>query len=103
MPTLFPKLAVAFALASAAVVRGQAPGAVTVVENEVGYVLDNGTITALVSKKSGDLISMKFKGVEQLAVATLPSGQPDLQADPPGDPGRGRGMTDHMYGFWSHD
>ena len=58
----------------------------------------------LISKKSGDLISLKYHGVEMLHTFLDANGNPDLKRDPPGDPGRmGRGMTDHMYGFWSHD
>src|SRR4051794_38040199 len=76
---------------------------VTVTEDDKTYTLDNGIVRAIVSKKSGDLVSMKFKGTEMLATTLNAEGQPNLQGDPPGDPGRGRGMTDHMYGFWSHD
>jgi len=81
------------------------PGAVpvSIMENESYYSLYNGIITALVSKYSGDLISLKYKGVEMLATYQTPDGYPDVSIDPPGDPGHGRGMTDHMYGFWSHD
>lgn len=80
-----------------------AQASVSVSENELGYVLDNGLIQAIVSRKSGDLISMKFKGTEMLGTLMKPDGTIDLETDPPGNPGRGRGMTDHMYGFWSHD
>ncbi len=77
--------------------------AVTLTEDGATYTLDNGVVRALVAKVSGDLISLKYRGLEMLATYTTPEGAPDLQRDPPGDPGRGRGMTDHMYGFWSHD
>ncbi|HVT83353.1 MAG TPA: polysaccharide lyase family protein, partial [Phycisphaerae bacterium] len=76
---------------------------VTVTQDDAFFTLDNGTVKAMVSKKSGDLVSMKFKGVEMLATTQNADGAPNLATDPPGDPGRGRGMTDHMYGFWSHD
>jgi rhamnogalacturonan endolyase len=80
------------------------PAAVNVTENDMGFVLDNGVIQALVSKKSGDLISLHYKGSEMLGTWLKEDGTPDLDRDPPGDPGRmGFGMTDHMYGFWSHD
>jgi rhamnogalacturonan endolyase len=76
---------------------------VSVTEDATTYTLSNGVITALVSKHSGDLISMKYKGAEMLATI-MKDGAPDLTIDPPGDPGRSQfGMTDHMYGFWSHD
>ncbi len=77
---------------------------VSITEDPTLFTLDNGTIRALISKKSGDLVSLRVKGVEQLATFLDAAGNPDLTRDPPGDPGRnGRGMTDHMYGFWSHD
>ncbi len=76
----------------------------TITQDDATFTLDNGIIRAVVSRKSGDLISMKFKGTEMLATLQNPDGTPDLQTDPPGDPGRSQfGMTDHMYGFWSHD
>ena len=82
-----------------------APSAVTVTEDEVGYILDNGIIRAWISRKSGDLISMKYKGTEMLGTFMKPDGAPDFDRDPPGNPGRGSNGfgTDHMYGFWSHD
>jgi rhamnogalacturonan endolyase len=57
---------------------------VTVTDDGAAYVLSNGIIDARVEKKSGDLISIKYKGTEM--TATLP-GQP---------PGR-------EYAYWSHD
>jgi rhamnogalacturonan endolyase len=88
--------------AGAGPVRAQGTG-VRVTEDAAFFTLDNGTIRAMVAKKSGDLVSMKYKGVEMLATTVSPEGAPDLSRDPPGNPGRGRGMTDHQYGFWSHD
>jgi len=76
---------------------------VTVTENSAFYSLDNGIVTAVVARDSGDLVSLTYKGQQMLATITDDKGQFDFSADRPGDPGRGRGMTDHMYGFWSHD
>jgi rhamnogalacturonan endolyase len=77
---------------------------VTVYEDAVGYTLDNGIIKALISKSSGDLISMKYNGLEMMATVTNPDGTPDLKTDPPGRNTRGFApFTDHQYGFWSHD
>jgi rhamnogalacturonan endolyase len=78
---------------------------VTVQEDEACYRLDNGIVTALVAKSSGDLVSLRYKGTEMLATFQKPDGTPDLQKDPPGASfgGLNRGMTDHQYGFWSHD
>ena len=81
-----------------------ASAAVTVSEDDTSVTLDNGIVSALISKKSGDLISMKFKGMEMLATIMKPDGTPDLQTDPPGANTRGFApFTDHQYGFWSHD
>jgi rhamnogalacturonan endolyase len=84
---------------------GQTPPApVTVTATDVGYVLDNGIVRALVSSKSGDLISLQYKGKDMLATVMGPDGQPDLKTDPPGANTRGFApFTDHQYGFWSHD
>lgn len=95
-------VAAAALLLSAQPSRAQAT-AVTVTEDANMFTLDNGIVTAMVSKKSGDLVSMKYRGLEMFATVKKPDGTPDVETDPPGDPGRGRGMTDHMYGFWSHD
>jgi rhamnogalacturonan endolyase len=69
------------------------------------YILNNGIVTASVAKASGDIVSLKYKGKEIFATILDPNGQPDLKADPPGENlnGLNRGMTDHQYGFWSHD
>jgi rhamnogalacturonan endolyase len=80
-------------------------GAVSVTEDQSTYTLDNGIVTAMVAKASGDLVSLRYKGTEILGTLMGPDGRPDLQRDPPGDNPNGlnRGMTDHQYGFWSHD
>ena len=74
-------------------------------EDDATYTLDNGIVSARVAKVSGDLVSLRYKNMEMLATFLTPDGQPDLQRDPPGaNPnGLNRGMTDHQYGFWSHD
>ena len=79
--------------------------AVTLKQDADTYTLDNGIVTARVSKASGDLVSLRYKGLEMLATILTPEGEPDLQKDPPGaNPnGLNKGMTDHQYGFWSHD
>lgn len=78
---------------------------VTLVEDDQTYTMDNGIVEAVVAKASGDLVSLKYGGVEMLATFLDENGNPDLQKDPPGaNPnGLNRGMTDHQYGFWSHD
>jgi len=83
-----------------------APAApVTVTENSAFYSLDNGIVTAVIAKDSGDIVSMKYKGMEMLAHTSGPDGQLNWANDPPGENlnGLNATMTDHQYGFWSHD
>ncbi|MEM9963839.1 MAG: polysaccharide lyase family protein [Asticcacaulis sp.] len=54
---------------------------VTVTEDETRFTLNNGMVTAIVSKQSGDLISLVYKGTEVLY----------------GEEGG------HPFGYWSHD
>jgi rhamnogalacturonan endolyase len=80
------------------------PAAVTVSEDDSAFTIANGIVAARVDKKSGDLVSMKYKGMEMLATILTTDGLPDVKADPPGANSRGFGpFTDHQYGFWSHD
>jgi rhamnogalacturonan endolyase len=102
------RLALLAAVLAAFLGRSQADSsaaAVTLQEDPATYTLDNGIVTVIVAKSSGDLVSLKFHGREVLATIEGADGQPDLQRDPPGDNPNGlnRGMTDHQYGFWSHD
>lgn len=78
---------------------------VTITETDQTYTLDNGIVSIMVAKSSGDLVSVRHQGKELLATILTEDGQPDLEKDPPGaNPnGLNRGMTDHQYGFWSHD
>ena len=79
--------------------------AVSLREDAATYTLDNGIVTAIVAKESGDLVSFRYKGLEMLATFEKADGTPDLEKDPPGENlnGVNRGMTDHQYAFWSHD
>lgn len=92
-------------LASAALFCACSRGNVSLSEDEQTYTLDNGLVTAVVAKASGDLVSLQYKGREMLATRMDAEGRPDLLLDPPGaNPhGLNPGMTDHQYGFWSHD
>lgn len=91
---------VAVAVLAAACSKG-----VVLTETEDLYIMDNGIVEASVAKCSGDLVSLKYGGKQMLATFMDENGNPDLQKDPPGaNPnGLNRGMTDHQYGFWSHD
>ncbi|MGA2797345.1 MAG: polysaccharide lyase family protein [Thermoguttaceae bacterium] len=55
-------------------------GPVTVTEEGNNYTLANGIVTARVSKRSGDLVSLRYKDIETLS-----------------------GGSGHVYGYWSHD
>jgi rhamnogalacturonan endolyase len=91
-------------LSNAGIARAQTQG-VTISEDAATYTLDNGIVKAMVAKASGDLVSLKYKNLEMLATFLKPDGTPDLEKDPPGEQlnGLNRQMTDHQYGFWSHD
>lgn len=92
-------------LATGALIASAKPAPVTLIEDAETYTLDNGIVTARVAKASGDLVSLRYKDLEMLATFLKPDGQPDLVKDPPGQhlTGVNRNMTDHQYGFWSHD
>jgi rhamnogalacturonan endolyase len=97
--------ALAVSLTATTVRAQRSGGAVTLSEDEQTYTLDNGVVKAMVAKASGDLVSLEFKGMEMLATRMNAQGKPDLELDTPGATvnGLNRGMTDHQYGFWSHD
>jgi rhamnogalacturonan endolyase len=52
---------------------------VVISENDSAYTLSNGIVSARVAKRSGDLTSLKYQGLELLA-----------------------GGSGHPYGYWSH-
>lgn len=64
---------------AATLLANGAPARVTVNESESNYTLDNGVITAVVNKCSGDLISLRYQNLELLT-----------------------GGSGHPYGYWSH-
>ena len=78
---------------------------VTLEETNQVYILDNGVVRAQVAKASGDIVSLRYMGQEMFATFLTEDGEPDLVRDPPGEnlEGLNPGMTDHQYGFWSHD
>lgn len=84
---------------------GPAKSPVKLTETDQLYILDNGIVIASIAKTSGDIVSLNYDGKEMFATILDSEGKPDLQADPPGENlnGLNRGMTDHQYGFWSHD
>ncbi len=41
-------------------------GEVSISENASSYILENGVVTARVAKRSGDLLSLKYQGLEML-------------------------------------
>ena len=105
MKESFFRPAAALLLLTAGLFTACTRGNVSLSEDEQTYTLDNGIVSAVVAKASGDLVSLQYKGREMLAVRMDAEGRPDLVLDPPGaNPnGLNPGMTDHQYGFWSHD
>ena len=105
MKKSFFRPAAALLLLTAGLFTACTRGNVSLSEDEQTYTLDNGIVCAVVAKASGDLVSLQYKGREMLAVRMDAEGRPDLVLDPPGaNPnGLNPGMTDHQYGFWSHD
>jgi rhamnogalacturonan endolyase len=66
-------------LASSATAARAAEPQVTLTEDASSFSLANGIVTAKVTKRSGDLVSLKFKDLELLS-----------------------GGSGHAYGYWSH-
>jgi rhamnogalacturonan endolyase len=99
-------LAAGFAIRIPTAAQTKAAGAnVSVTEDASAYTLANGIVTARIDKNSGDLVAMRYKGVDMLATIYGADGLPDTKIDKPGINQRGGGhrYTDHQYGFWSHD
>ncbi|MDP4290246.1 MAG: polysaccharide lyase family 4 protein [Bacteroidota bacterium] len=78
---------------------------VTVKEDAETFTLDNGIVTARVSKVTGDLVSLRYKNVEMLATTLLPDFKPVAQGDSPANNPNWRNpsITGHQHGYWSHD
>src|SRR5438874_3578152 len=74
----FAQIAVAIALVTGPAAHS-AESPVTVVEDATSYTLANGHVRAVVSKRSGDLVSLKYQELELLGNA-----------------------SGHPYGYWSH-
>src|SRR4051812_17977294 len=66
-------------LAATALSARAADAPVTLAEDAAAYTLANGVVTAKVSKRSGDLVSLRYKDLELLA-----------------------GGSGHAYAYWSH-
>jgi len=104
-----PAIRPAWLLLSLALLAGGCPrtssGPVRLEQTGQVYILDNGIVRAEVAKASGDIVSLRYEGREMFATFLDGEGAPDLERDPPGEnlEGLNRGMTDHQYGFWSHD
>src|SRR5947207_15209484 len=62
---------------------------VSITEDASAYTRANGIVTARVDKKSGDLLSLRYKGAEMLATLLGPDGLPEIAIDPPGANKRG--------------
>ncbi len=78
---------------------------VTLTEDAETYIMDNGTVTARVSKVSGDLVSLRYKGEEMFAATLSPDTHPEPQdASNPDNPNwKNPTITGRAHGYWSHD
>jgi rhamnogalacturonan endolyase len=75
--------------------------AVTVTEDQGSYTLANGIISASVSKKTGDLTSLRYHELEMLdQVPATPVAPRPPAGQAPAVP---RGTSGHPGGYWSHD
>ncbi|MDR0352401.1 MAG: hypothetical protein LBI02_03260, partial [Opitutaceae bacterium] len=97
-------LLLTLALATPALLRA-APPPVTLAEDAETYTLDNGIITARVSKVTGDLVSLRHQNLELLATSLAPDFTPPAQDDAPANNPNWRApsITGHQHGYWSHD
>ncbi|HVU39352.1 MAG TPA: polysaccharide lyase family protein [Opitutales bacterium] len=77
---LLPLVLFALSARAADAPAASAPPAVTVTQDDTTFTLSNGVVTARVSKRSGDLLSLVYKGEETLAF-----------------------NSGHSGGYWSHD
>ncbi|HWB83521.1 MAG TPA: polysaccharide lyase family protein [Bryobacteraceae bacterium] len=75
---------------------------VTVTEDAAAFTLANGIVTASVSKKTGDLTSLRYKGMEMLDQAPAVPVPPRPAPSQPAVVRRG-GTSGHPGGYWSHD
>ena len=76
--------AISLGLAAAAQAQKPSGEKVTVTDDGTAYVLSNGIVDARIEKRSGDIVSLKYKGTE--VTATLPGQAPGRE-----------------NGYWSHD
>jgi rhamnogalacturonan endolyase len=78
---------------------------VTVKEDAETYTLDNGIVTARVSKVTGDLVSLRYHNVEMFATTLLPEFKPVDQGDSPANNPNWRNpsVTGRAHAYWSHD
>src|SRR6185295_9890196 len=67
------------AVSGSAVFHARGADAVTVASDDNTFILANGIVTARVAKRSGDIVSLKYEGIETLA-----------------------GGSGHPFGYWSH-
>lgn len=69
------------------------------------FTLDNGIVSARVSKVTGDLVSFRYKNVEMFATSLSPDFIPVAQGETPADNPNWRNpsITGRQHAYWSHD
>ncbi|WP_321332724.1 polysaccharide lyase family protein [uncultured Bacteroides sp.] len=78
---------------------------VTLIEDAETYTLNNGIVTARISKVTGDLVSLRFNGIEMFGTNLSPDFIPKAQGSSPvNNPNWSNpSITGRAHAYWSHD
>ena len=78
---------------------------VTLIEDVETYTMDNGIITARISKVTGDLVSLRYHDMEMLATDLKPDFIPQIKGhEPVNNPNWKEPLIGgHAHAYWSHD
>ena len=77
----------------------------TLIEDVETYTMDNGIITARISKVTGDLVSLRYHDMEMLATDLKPDFIPQIKGhEPVNNPNWKEPLIGgHAHAYWSHD
>lgn len=78
---------------------------VTLIEDVETYTMDNGIITARISKVTGDLVSLRYHDMEMLVTDLKPDFIPQIKGhEPVNNPNWKEPLIGgHAHAYWSHD
>ncbi|MBP3356948.1 MAG: hypothetical protein J6K95_07310 [Rikenellaceae bacterium] len=78
---------------------------VTLSEDVETYTMDNGIVAVRISKVTGDLVSLRYNGVEMFATTLSPDFVPEAQGETPADNPNWANPTigGRAHAYWSHD